>query len=86
MPLRLRAAAHYIAPMPDIRTVIAGEVHKLVGSRGDAPAFVRAPGEAGLVPVGGVAWAVHGDFATMMIGGVAALLTQLLHPAPAAGV
>ena len=38
------------------------------------------------MPVGGAAWAVHGDFAAMMIGGVAALLTQMLHPAAAAGV
>ena len=73
--------------MADIRTVIADEVHKLVGSRADAPSFVRADaGEAGLVPVGGAAWAVHGDFTAMMIGGVTALLTQMLHPAAAAGV
>ncbi len=72
--------------MADFRDVIAGHVHKMVGARGDAPDIVRAPGEAGLVPEGGAAWAVHGDFSAMMVGGVAALLTQMLHPAAAAGV
>lgn len=72
--------------MADPRTFIADHVHRLVGSKADTPSFVRAPGVAGLVPVGGAAWQVHGDFAAMMIGGVAALLTQMLHPAAAAGV
>ena len=72
--------------MADPRTFIADHVHRLVGSKADAPSFVRTAGEPGLVPYGGAAWAVHGDFAAMMIGGVAALLTQMLHPAAAAGV
>lgn len=33
-----------------------------------------------------VAWRVHGDVITMMVGGVAALLLQMLHPAVLAGV
>ena len=33
-----------------------------------------------------VVWRVHGDVTTMMIGGVAALLLQMLHPAALAGV
>ncbi len=86
MPLRAALANPYVAGMADFRTIIAGHVHKMVGARGDAPEIVRAPGEAGLVPYGGAAWAVHGDFSAMMVGGVAALLTQMLHPAAAAGV
>ena len=72
--------------MADPRTLIADHVRRLVGSKADAPSFVRAPSEPGLVPYGGAAWAVHGDFSAMMIGGVAALLTQMLHPVAAAGV
>ena len=72
--------------MQDPRVAIAAEVHKLVGSRGDDTALVRAPGEAGLVAPDSIAWQVHGDFTTMMIGGVAALLMQMLHPAALAGV
>ncbi len=33
-----------------------------------------------------IAWRVHGDLTTMMIGGVAALLLQMLHPGAMAGV
>ena len=73
------------AHMQDPRVLIAAEVHKLVASR-DAEVLARPAGDPGLVPEGSAAWAVHGDFATMMIGGVAALLMQMLHPAALAGV
>lgn len=33
-----------------------------------------------------VVWRVHGDVTSMMVGGVAALLTQMLHPAALGGV
>jgi uncharacterized protein (DUF2236 family) len=33
-----------------------------------------------------VAWRVHGDVASMMVGGIASLLMQMLHPAVLAGV
>ena len=33
-----------------------------------------------------VAWRVHGDVAAMMVGGIAALMLQMLHPAVLAGV
>ncbi len=57
MPLTGRPPPPYVGPMADLRTVIAGHVHALVGSKADAPGLVRAPGEPGLVPVGGAAWA-----------------------------
>lgn len=40
----------------------------------------------GLFGPNSVAWKVHGDVATMMVGGVAGLLMQMLHPAVLAGV
>lgn len=40
----------------------------------------------GLFPATSVIWRVHGDVATMMIGGIAALCCQMLHPAALAGV
>jgi uncharacterized protein (DUF2236 family) len=33
-----------------------------------------------------IAWRVHGDVTTMMVGGIAALLLQMLHPAVLGGV
>jgi uncharacterized protein (DUF2236 family) len=42
--------------------------------------------EDGLFGPASVVWRVHGDVTTMMVGGVAALLLQMLHPAVLAGV
>lgn len=44
------------------------------------------PGRDGLFAPDAAARRVHGDAGTMMIGGVAALLMQMLHPAALAGV
>lgn len=43
-------------------------------------------GDAGLFGPASAAWKVHADFTTMMVGGVAALLMQMLHPGALAGV
>jgi uncharacterized protein (DUF2236 family) len=42
--------------------------------------------DTGLFGPESAAWKVHGDFTSMMIGGVAALLLQMLHPGALAGV
>ena len=52
-------------------------------ARGEQPVRRR---EDGLFGPGSAAWRVHGDLASMMVGGVAALLLQMLHPAVLAGV
>lgn len=52
-------------------------------SRGETP-VVRRPD--GLFGPGAVAWRVHGDVTSMLVGGVAGLLLQMLHPAVLAGV
>ncbi len=53
-------------------------------SRPGRAAVMRRPD--GLFGPGSVIWRVHGDVTTMMIGGIAALLLQMLHPAVLAGV
>ncbi|WP_284945378.1 oxygenase MpaB family protein [Acidisoma cladoniae] len=52
-------------------------------ARGERP-VVRQPD--GLFGPSAVAWRVHGDVASMMVGGIASLLLQMLHPAVLAGV
>jgi uncharacterized protein (DUF2236 family) len=52
-------------------------------SKGEKP--VPASDEA-LFPRGSVIRRVHGDVTSMMVGGIAALLTQMLHPQALAGV
>lgn len=52
-------------------------------ARGETPVQRSANG---LFSPESVVWRVHGDVTTMMVGGVAALLLQMLHPAVLAGV
>jgi uncharacterized protein (DUF2236 family) len=52
-------------------------------SRGEKP-VARQPD--GMFGPNAVAWRVHGDVTAMMVGGIASLLLQMLHPAVLAGV
>jgi uncharacterized protein (DUF2236 family) len=67
------------------RRAIVGRVRRVFNdqARGEKP-VVRS--EDGLFGPDTVLWRVHGDVTTMMVGGVAALLLQMLHPAVLAGV
>jgi uncharacterized protein (DUF2236 family) len=48
--------------------------------------FENPKGDPGLFGPDSVTWKVHGDFTSMMIGGISALLLQMLHPLALAGV
>lgn len=52
-------------------------------ARGETPVKRR---EDGLFGPRAVAWRVHGDVTSMLVGGVAGLLLQMLHPGVLAGV
>lgn len=67
-----------------LRDTIRDEIHRLVGA--GQMRLERDADDPGLFGPGSVVWTVHGDFAAMMIGGVAALMTQMLHPGALAGV
>jgi len=68
-----------------VRRRIVGQVQDLFHDRelGEKPV---ARSDNALFPAGSIIWRVHGDVTTMMIGGVSALLLQMLHPAVLAGV
>src|SRR3954470_22896371 len=68
-----------------IKRRIAAEVAGLFNdrSRGERPVKRRPDG---LFGPRSVAWRVHGDVTSMLVGGVAGLLLQMLHPAVLAGV
>jgi len=64
---------------------LVGEVRALFNDqeRGEQPVQRR---EDGLFGPASVVWRVNGDVTSMMVGGVTALLLQMLHPAVLAGV
>ncbi|MEP7008048.1 MAG: oxygenase MpaB family protein [Sphingomonas bacterium] len=67
------------------RRAIVGRVRAVFNdrARGEKPVVRQSDG---LFGPQSVTWRVHGDVTTMMVGGVAALLLQMLHPAVLAGV
>jgi len=69
-----------------LKRVLIGEVRAVFNdqARGEKP--VQRKPEESLFGPQSVVWRVHGDVTTMMVGGVAALLLQMLHPAVLAGV
>ncbi|MCY1284468.1 hypothetical protein D9M68_435160 [compost metagenome] len=48
--------------------------------------FENPKGDPGLFGPDSITWKVHGDFTSMMIGGISALLLQMLHPLALSGV
>lgn len=56
------------------------------GSSGPPVAFLTPKGDRGLFGPESIAWKVHADFISMMIGGISSLVLQALHPQALAGV
>lgn len=85
-----RAAGDFLNPLLNVlgkplQSVIARNVSGLFNdtAKGERPVTRRTDG---LFGPSAVAWRVHGDVASMMVGGIAGLLLQMLHPAVLAGV
>ena len=68
-----------------IKDAITDKVVMLFNDRshGEKPVARRSDG---LFGQGSVTWRVHGDVMSMMVGGIAGLLLQMLHPSVLAGV
>ena len=61
-------------------------IREMVGGSGPPVAFLTPPGDRGLFGPESIAWKVHADFISMMIGGISSLIMQALHPQALAGV
>ncbi|WP_066563703.1 oxygenase MpaB family protein [Sphingobium sp. TKS] len=72
-------------PSHMLRRLLVGQVRGVFhdSAKGEKP--VKAS-DLALYPPGSVIRRVHGDVTSMMIGGVSALLMQMLHPAALAGI
>lgn len=68
-----------------IRQAIVLQVRQLVGGTGD-DTIERNRQDTGFFGPESACWKVHGDFTSMMVGGITALLMQMLHPGALAGV
>jgi len=82
---RIPPRAQQPDPARSIKGAITDRVVALFNdrARGEAP-VVRRPD--GMFGPKAVAWRVHGDVTSMLVGGISSLLLQMLHPAVLAGV
>ncbi|WP_278348559.1 oxygenase MpaB family protein [Stutzerimonas kunmingensis] len=72
--------------MEFIRRHIETRVLSLTGLAIGGFDYENPPGDPGLFGPESVCWRVHGDFTSMMVGGISALLLQALHPLALSGV
>ncbi len=72
--------------MEFLRCHIEGQIFNLSGLALGQIDFENPKGDPGLFGPDSVSWQVHGDFTSMLIGGIGALLLQALHPLALAGV
>lgn len=72
--------------MIGIRRMIEAQVLGLTGMALKEIDFERPKGEPGLFGPQSAIWQVHGDFTSMLCGGISALLLQMLHPLALDGV
>ncbi|MNJ10515.1 hypothetical protein D3C77_46740 [compost metagenome] len=72
--------------MEAIRRRIETQVMSLTGLSLGQLDLENPKGDPGLFGPDSVSWRVHGDFPSMLVGGISALLLQLLHPLALAGV
>ena len=68
-----------------VRRALVRQVRSTFNDQAKGEKPVPASADA-LFPMGSVIRRVHGDVTSMMVGGIAALLTQMLHPKALAGV
>ena len=72
--------------MESLRRQIEKQVHSLTGASLGVLDLDQPRGDAGLFGPESMVWKVHADFTAMMVGGISALLLQMLHPLALAGV
>ena len=72
--------------METVRRHIESQVLSLTGLALGGVDFEAPKGDPGLFGPDSISWKVHGDFSAMLIGGISALLLQMLHPAALGGV
>lgn len=75
----------HIGPMATIRDSIGSEIRRIFAEPGGQPIEISRE-DTGLFGPGSVCWQVHGDVTSMMTGGIASLLMQMLEPKVLAGV
>jgi uncharacterized protein (DUF2236 family) len=69
-----------------VQRAIVEDIVKQTGRHDEPHVFGGAPGDPGLTGPGSMSWEINGDIASVLIGGVSAIVMEILHPSVMAGV
>ncbi|HWH43597.1 MAG TPA: oxygenase MpaB family protein [Thermoleophilaceae bacterium] len=72
--------------MNPLRQAIIADVVKQTGAHDEPHVFGGEPGDPGLTGPGTMSWEINGDIASVLIGGIGAIVMEILHPSVMAGV
>ena len=56
------------------------KIENIVGLKENPVNFLEPCGDKGLFGPTSMVWKVHGDFSSMLVGGITALYLQMIHP------
>lgn len=72
--------------MTPVKRLIVKDVVKQTGRHDEPHVFGGPPGDPGLTGPGSMSWEINGDIASVLLGGVGAIVMEILHPSVMAGV
>jgi uncharacterized protein (DUF2236 family) len=72
--------------MDSVKQLIVEDHVRQIGRHDQPEVFGGPPGDPGLIGPGSMSWELHSDVAAIAIGGVGAIVMEILHPSVMAGV
>jgi uncharacterized protein (DUF2236 family) len=69
-----------------IKRAIVDDIERQTGRHDEPRVFGGPPGDPGLTGPGSMSWEINGDIASVLIGGIGAIVMEILHPSVMAGV
>jgi uncharacterized protein (DUF2236 family) len=76
-----------IAPMQNLRQKIVDDIEAAGGRHDEPEIYGGRPGDPGIGGgPGSISWEINGDLASLVVGGTAAIIMEVLHPSVMAGV
>lgn len=72
--------------MHQLQRLIVDDVVRQTGAHDQPHVFGGPPGDPGLTGPGSMSWEINGDLASVLVGGMSAIVMEILHPSVMAGV
>src|SRR3954469_22580616 len=72
--------------MTVLKRRVVADVVRQTGPHDEPHIFGEPAGDPGLTGPGSMSWEIHGDFASVLLGGMGAIVLEILHPSVMAGV